>query len=169
MENNLIILEGPDHSGKSKLAFHLIEKYGFNYYHCGVKPDIMQYHLKVLDMAYKDINLYNSNFVIDRLHLSEFVYGNVFRKGPKYNYLQLEKDIKDKFPNYKLIICLPPKDIVVNGHQQRLSKNNEMFNTVDKVYDYYNSIVTHKTVDFYLYDFTKDLYYEQLDKYLENK
>lgn len=169
MQNNLVILEGPDHSGKSKLAFHLIEKYGFNYYHCGVKPDITQYHLKVLDMAYKDINLYNSNFVIDRLHLSEFVYGNIFRKGPKYDYLQLEQDIKNRFSKYRLIICLPPKEIVIDGHKKRLAKNSEMFNTVDKVYDLYKQLVDNKLVGYYLYDFTKDPNYEQLDKFLENK
>ena len=169
MQNNLVMLEGPDHSGKSKLAFHLIEKYGFNYYHCGVKPDIMQYHLKVLDMAYKDINLYNSNFVIDRLHLSEYVYGNIFRKGPKYDFLQLEQDIKNKFINYKLIICLPPKEIVIDGHKKRLAKKSEMFNTVDKVYDLYKQIIDNKLVGYYLYDFTKDQNYEQLDKFLENK
>lgn len=167
MKNTLIILEGPDHAGKSKLAFHLIEKYRFNYYHCGVKPDIMQYHLKVLEAAYKDINEYDSNYVIDRLHLSEYVYGNVFRNGPKYDYLKLEQDIKNKFKNYKLIICLPPKEIVVNGHRQRLSNNNEMFNTVDKVYDLYNDIVKNEKINFYLYDFTQDLNYEKLDKYLE--
>lgn len=169
MKNTLIILEGPDHAGKSKLAFHLIEKYRFNYYHCGVKPDIMQYHLKVLEAAYKDINEYDSNYVIDRLHLSEYVYGNVFRDGPKYDYLKLEQDIKNKFKNYKLIICLPPKDIVINGHRQRLSNNDEMFKTVDKVYDLYEQLVKENKTNCYVYDFTKDSNYKQLDKFLEDK
>ena len=167
MENTLVILEGPDHAGKSQLAFHLIEKYRFNYYHCGVKPDIMQYHLKVLEAAYKDINEYNSNYVIDRLHLSEFVYGNVFRKGPKYDYKVLEQDIKNKFKKYILIVCLPPKNVVVEGHQKRLNNNDEMFKTVDKVYDLYNNIVQNKEVNCYTYDFTKDSDYKLLDEYLE--
>lgn len=167
MNNSLIILEGPDYAGKSKLAFHLIDKYKFNYYHCIVQPDILKYHLDVLNVALNDINKYSSNYVIDRLHLSEYVYGSIFRNGPQYDYKKLNNYIENKFNNYKLIICLPPKDIVINGHKQRLKENNEMFSTVDKVYDMYNNIVNNKDVKYYIYDFTKDSNYKELDKYLE--
>lgn len=169
MNNTLIILEGPDHAGKSQLAFHLIEKYRFNYYHCSVKPDIMQYHLHVLNAAQDDIQKYNSNYVIDRLHLSEYVYGNIFRGGPKYNYLELEKQIRDRFLKYILIVCLPPKEVVVEGHKKRLNNNDEMFKTVDKVYDLYKQLIDKLEVNCYVYDFTKDSDYKQLDKFLEDK
>ena len=71
----------------------LIEKYRFNYYHCGVQPDIKEYHSHVLDMAFDDIQQYESNFIIDRLHLSEYVYGTLFRDGPQYDAAELEQKI----------------------------------------------------------------------------
>ena len=81
-----MVVEGPDHAGKTKLCEHLIEKYRFNYYHCGVVSDIEKYHQDVIDMIFKDITTYNTNFISDRLHLSEEVYGNIFRNGPKYDW-----------------------------------------------------------------------------------
>lgn len=174
LQNCLIICDSPDHGGKTTLCNHLIEKYRFNYYHCGVQPDIRQYHSDVLDLAFNDIIKYNSNFVIDRLHLSEEVYGNIFRNGPQYDWKELNQHLVDNCEaegiKYVLITCLPPKDIVVNGHAARNADGNEMFDTVDKVYDAYEKIYEENkdSIQIYKHDFTQDPNYEKLDEYLEN-
>lgn len=168
----MLIIEGPDHSGKTKLCNHLTEKYRFNYYHCGVQPDIKQYHDDVLALALNDVSKYNSNFIIDRMHLSEEVYGNIFRNGAAYNWKEFNKQIEDKCKElgiiYKLIVCLPPKEIVVKGHAARNADGNEMFDTVDSVYDAYSKIYEDAEVPMYKYDFTEDTDYTELDKFLEN-
>ena len=174
LNKTLIICESQDHGGKTKLCQHLIEKYRFNYYHCGVQPDIKTYHNDVLDMAFFDMVKYNSNFAIDRLHLSEYVYGTLFRDGPQYDWKDLDKAIRDrcKIDNIKyiLLMCLPPKDIVIKGHAERNAKGDEMFNTVDKVYDMYNDLYEEnkKDLNVYKYDFTIDSDYVKLDEYLES-
>jgi len=170
----LIICESQDHGGKTKLCQHLIEKYRFNYYHCGVQPNIKTYHEDVLDMAFFDMVKYGSNFAIDRLHLSEYVYGTLFRNGPQYDWKDLDKAIRERCKidgiKYVLLMCLPPKDIVVKGHAERNAEGNEMFDTVDKVYDMYNDLYEEnkKDLNLYKYDFTIDSDYVKLDEYLEN-
>ena len=71
---------------------------------------------------------------------------------------------------YKLIICLPPKEIVLKGHAERNANGDEMFNTVDKVYDKYSEVYKQikNNKEVYMYDFTIDSDYIELDKYLEN-
>lgn len=175
LEKTLIIVDAPDHAGKTKLCQHLIEKYRFNYYHCGVQPDIKEYHGNVLDLAFEDIIKYKSNWAIDRLHLSETVYGNIFRNGPQYDWKELNQKIietsKSEGIKYLLITCLPPKDIVVNGHASRNAEGNEMFNTVEPVYDAYLKIYEENKLtnefNIYRYDYTEDGNYIKLDEYLE--
>lgn len=171
LNNVLIIVEGPDHSGKTRLCNHLIEKYRFNYYHCGVQKNIKEYHDDVIKLAFNDIKKYNSNFIIDRMHLSEEVYGNIFRNGSSYDWKTYNNEIiskcKDLNIRYELILCLPPKDVVVNGHAERNAAGNEMFNTVDSVYDSYNVLYEENKDLMNKYDFTIDPEYSALDEYLE--
>ena len=168
----LVIVDSVDCSGKTKLCNHLTEKYRFNYYHCGVQPDIKEYHENVLSLVFRDIANTNSCWVIDRMHLSEEVYGNIFRNGAAYNWKEFNKQIEDKCKElgivYKLVVCLPPKEIVVKGHAARNADGNEMFDTVDSVYDAYSKIYEDAEVPMYKYDFTKDSDYADLDKFLEN-
>ena len=174
LQRQIIIVDAPDHGGKTKLCQHLIEKYRFNYYHCGVQSDIRQYHSDVLDLVFDDVKKYNSNFVIDRLHLSEEVYGNIFRDGAAYDWKVMNDKIvetaKEENITYTLITCLPPKQIVVEGHAARNADGNEMFSTVDKVYDSYQKLFEENSnkIQMYKYDFTRDPNYDKLDEYLEN-
>ena len=175
LNNNLIIVCGSDGSGKTKLCNHLIEKYRFNYYHCGVQPDIKQYHSDVLNLVFDDIKQYKNNWIIDRLHLSEEVYGNIFRNGPQYDWKDLNRKIieKSKLENirYNLILCIPPKDLVLKTHSSRNADGNEMFDTVEPVYDAYLKIFEENKksnqFNIYGYDFTYDGNYIKLDEYLE--
>lgn len=173
LNRNLLILSGCDGSGKTKLGQHLIEKYRFNYYHCGVQPDIKEYHSDVLDLAFNDIDKYNNNFIIDRLHLSEYVYGSLFRNGPAYNWKELNQKIIDKSIEnnikYSLILCMPPKDLVMKKHAERLANGDEMFNTVEQVYDSYEKLYNENknNIQIYKYDYTEDPNYEKLDEFLE--
>jgi thymidylate kinase len=77
----IIVLEGPDASGKSTLANAYAEKYGAKIIHATYQKDMdmPDYHDKLLQEA---VELSKDGLVImDRLHLSEMVYAKVFRGG----------------------------------------------------------------------------------------
>ena len=88
----IIVLEGPDHSGKTTLADHLVKKYDAEYLHATFPfpqgHDVFSYHLMLM---LKAINYSQTKLVIiDRLWPSELVYGCVHRGGcsmPRYEIL----------------------------------------------------------------------------------
>ncbi len=71
----IILLEGPDGTGKTTLAHDLAEKHGLEYLHFDI-PD-----KPPLDYWFETLINVNKPMVIDRLHLSEDAYGPVFRDG----------------------------------------------------------------------------------------
>lgn len=174
IENHLIIADGVDGAGKSQLSFHLIDKYRCNYIHHGVQPDIQQYHTDSLNIVRDHQMKYKSNWILDRLHVSEEVYGNIFRNGPQYDWVTLNENIienlKEYGGKYTLIFCLPPKEKCLETHAKRLAAGNEMFDTIEAVYDAYEKIYEEYKDRFniYKYDFTEDPNYEKLDAYLES-
>lgn len=172
INGQLIIVEGPDYAGKTKLCNYLIETYRFNYWHHGVYQDVQQAHSECLDTILANIKDYNSNWIIDRLHVSEEVYGNIFRSKSAYDYIKCNQNIQERFAKYQLIFCLPPKDIVLEGFAKRRALGNEHFDTVEKVYDAYNNIYndnlkTNKLGFIYKHDFTIDPDYIKLKAFLE--
>jgi len=76
---DLIILEGPDCSGKSTLAIELCHYLKAHYIHSSYTPgmNVMEYHTNRVDEALE--YLQDGPVVIDRLYPSEMVYGRFFR------------------------------------------------------------------------------------------
>lgn len=71
----LILLEGVDKCGKTTIANRLIKDYGFNYIKCSQpKGDAFLEYFTILDSIDK-----NKNYVIDRFHWGESVYGPIYR------------------------------------------------------------------------------------------
>lgn len=73
MRRTIVVIEGPDGTGKTTLANALVERLGFEYDHCGPpeKPALQFY----MD----SINRHDGDTVIDRLHVGSYVYGKAFR------------------------------------------------------------------------------------------
>lgn len=151
-ENKVIIIEGPDFSGKSTLAQDLMQRYRNHVYiHCAVTSDIYALHTTAIRNAF---NLSNDfTVIIDRLHYSELVYGPIFRNGVSYDVKKFDDLYSNKnIPNLYKVLCLPPKDIVLNGFKKRAAAGGEMFDTVEKVYDEYAK----NPLGWNVYDWTKD-------------
>lgn len=149
MNNPVIIIEGPDFSGKSTLANTLMKKYrNHAYIHCAVTPNIYALHTTAL----KNAETMSSEFtvIIDRLHYSELIYAPIFRNGASYDVRAFDAALSD-YQNIYKILCLPPKDIVLEGFKKRAAQGGEMFDTVERVYDAYAA----NPLGWSIYDWTK--------------
>ena len=135
----VVIVEGCDCSGKSTLIKQLMDKHPNNcYMHNAVTDDIKSLHENTIDAA---LVASQQHWVfIDRLHLSEKIYGTIFRKGPSYDIdlLNLQIDSLNANGNIHRILCLIDKDSTLKMHSSR--QEIEMFDTISKVWDMYNEV-----------------------------
>lgn len=155
IEKTLIIASGLSESGKTSLCMHFVNQYKFNYYK--VKdhfPDLKTYHEHILNTTWNDMNKYNSNWIIEGLHLNTAVYN-----PNAYNIQQMQNTIidycnKNNF-KYKLIMCIPPDDKIPEHLLQR-------YQEYQGVYNQYKTVM-----NIYKYDYTTDSEYVQVDEYIE--
>ena len=103
----LIILDGPDGSGKTTLAKEIVRQTGGRYMHLTYrfKEKMFTYHLAALHRAVKLSQ--TQMVVIDRLWMSELAYANAYRNGSKWPlmYRMLERIIL-KHAGLE-VLCLP--------------------------------------------------------------
>ena len=164
LKKHLVIVDSPSECGKTSLCLHLATKYRFNYYH--IKRwnyPVQDYEKDLLDFAFDNINKWESNFVIERLHVTEEVYaalGN--RKSPYDNWNVFNQSLITKANElgikYTLITCLPPKESLDFDPE---SNGEVLYNLFTAMYNENKELM-------YNYDFTVDPDYTQIDEYLEN-
>lgn len=133
----VVIVDGCDASGKSTLINQLMECHPNNcYIHNAVTDDIESLHKNTIDAA---LAASQEHWVfIDRLHLSEKIYGTVFRNGPSYDVDAFDKMITAKVPTLKKILCVVDKETSLAKHAER--KDKEMFNDISRVWEMYNDV-----------------------------
>lgn len=138
----IVIVEGSDASGKSTLINQLMEAHPNNcYIHNAVTSDIKSLHNNTIETAI--LASYEHWVFIDRLHLSEYIYGTVFRNGPSYNVEEFDKMLTNKIPSIKRILCVVDKETVLAKHAER--KDKEMFNDISQIWDMYNEYAMHNS------------------------
>ena len=132
----IVIVEGADCQGKSTLINQLMERHPNNcYIHNAVTNDIKLLHENTINAA---LVASQEHWVfIDRLHLSEKIYGTIFRNGPSYGIDIFEKEL-DNIPNLYRILCVVDKETSIAKHAAR--KDKEMFDDISKVWDMYNDV-----------------------------
>ncbi|HLF53621.1 MAG TPA: hypothetical protein VI544_00400 [Candidatus Nanoarchaeia archaeon] len=130
MKISKIIVEGPDCSGKSTLVERLKNK---------LKWDSKSLHHKEGNQFQRYLHEYAfaDNVVFDRSHISEEVYGTLWRGGS--SFMKSEKEILDCLIKYNSIIIFacPPLDVMkerykLKGFEQQISieeleKSRELF------------------------------------------
>lgn len=138
MLKGIIILEGPDGTGKTTLGQHIADRYNGTYIHCTyneeIGKDVFGYHTNVVAKAIADSQ--KGIVCIDRLWLSEMVYGEVFRGGSKWPWQgRMLQRVLNKHCAATLF-CMPheyPEAVLTDRFERLKAERNEMFESVGEV------------------------------------
>lgn len=158
---NLIILEGPDGTGKSTLA-HELEQQGFKNIHFGVPPASAQASEEAMFRFFFE-PLYASSVpvVFDRLHLSDRIYGPLMRGGSPMSLraeILIERYIEAA--DGQVVICLPPRRVAFSNWLTRQTEGGEYVQharVFNAVYDgYMRLLFSHsRNRNYVWYDYTR--------------
>lgn len=150
----LIIIEGPDNTGKTRLARHLQEVFSLEYIHCS-KPKTDNPYVEYCELA----DSIKKPTVIDRAHLGEYVYSKLWREGcsiSEKKFQDLDLKFMEVFQYVVVIHAQAPNDVIL----ERCKKNNEkllMPDQIEKCANLFHEIIS-KT------DIPVVNYYSHIDK-----
>ena len=169
----IIILEGPDGAGKSYFASILANKYNGIILHqkYKFKNKIDLYYMAVFKKAL-DISK-NKLVILDRFHISEIIYGEVFRNGSKFPWiLKYYKEIFNSLGAIT-ILCIP-KDIKQGEEwfKQVKAIRSEMYPNITKIIEkYINYSISNPNILTYNKDDAQNTkgYIEEIIKKIEGK
>jgi hypothetical protein len=121
----IIILEGPDGSGKTTLAKYLQSRHDFQYVHTGppTDNDLLEEYGRTLYDACRS----SRNVVIDRLHVGERIYGPQLRGQDRLGR-DGEVLIHRLISAYgaRLVFCLPPYEVALSNWKSRFAEGMEL-------------------------------------------
>ena len=125
----VVIFEGPDRVGKSTQVKLLFEEFcrrdelAHQMHYSGVKlpkEECIRYSKSLYSTMFNILhkNRYFANFILDRSHLGEYVYGQMYRNYEANWVFDLEADMRDRDPKwfdtsfYLVTMILDPKKLV---------------------------------------------------------
>ena len=125
----VVLVEGPDGSGKTTLCNVFINKYGFTYIHLGPQVDIEETYKNLISQLKGDV-------VIDRAILSNEVYSEVYggtRLSDK-KYAEMVHLID------RVILCLPKdKDRYLKEFKKLKGEREELYkDDMERVYNLFS-------------------------------
>lgn len=113
----IVILEGPDGSGKTHLAHRLQKEFKLGYWHEGPTPEDQP---PVIYYCQKLWSFRDNHMVLDRFALGERVYGPIVRKRDRLGesgWATFQKVCDDL--DVIQIVCLPPYHICLKTWENR--------------------------------------------------
>ena len=134
----IIVLEGPDGSGKTTLAKMLVDEYGFAYRHLTYrfKDRMHLYHWAALELCLKDAE--TGPVVLDRWWPSETIYADVFRGGSKWPMMGRLLDRVAMKHGVTYVWCIPSNEEAYFKRFDRLkASGREMYDSMQGVYQAY--------------------------------
>lgn len=138
----IIILDGPDGTGKTTLANYYIKKYNAKYLHLTYRwvNNMFEYNTAAIELAAKWANE-GHLVIIDRLWMSNNVYDKAFRETVKSPFLGRFIDRLVLRYGGQYIVCVPYKSREYLDHYETLKTlRTEMYSTMLKVYDEYERL-----------------------------
>lgn len=153
----VIILEGPDGTGKTTLAKQIAANFGYEYVHNG-EPKSEDMLKEYATQLYDAINDEDEDYVFDRLHIGERIYGPLLRQRDRLSHqgeILMNRLIKAN--NVSLVFCFPTYEVAYANWKQRhateLVKDHEQY---EKIYEEYKQRANSKGYAFsYTYDYKK--------------
>jgi thymidylate kinase len=134
----IIVIEGPDGSGKTTLANQLCKELGAKYVHLTYRwgSKMFDYHTAALFYVLRQAE--HQPVVLDRWWPSEIIYADVFRGGSKWPLAYRLFEKAALLYGFTFINCLPQDKVEYLKHFDELQKKRlEMFNNMEKIYDKY--------------------------------
>jgi DNA polymerase III delta prime subunit len=133
----IIVIEGPDGTGKTTLSDALREELGARYIHLTYrwKDKMHLYHLAALRTA--AILAKTSPVVIDRWWPSEIAYADAYRGGSKYAKYFMRLDYAATQMGVFYVMCLPSdRERYLKHYNVLKGKRTEMYDEgMERVYD----------------------------------
>lgn len=121
----MIILEGPDNSGKTTLGTQLNKKLGWDYEHSGRLKRPMS------SIAHSTIQLRNRPVIQDRVYaISEYVYSRALGRPSDLDLKDVMTDFMSR--DYLVIYCRPPTHVI---------KDNQGRDQMEGVIQYHQQII----------------------------
>jgi hypothetical protein len=151
----IVVLEGPDGTGKSTLAKAIEAQLEGTIFHSGVRVrgDVENYHGALMSTAIDLGKNANIDVVFDRWAPSEEVYGSVYRDGPEYETQALCEWAADH-ADVRWVYCR--NDRAAENHQRNRERRPEYVNDLGPIIDGYEAYVAEtRVLGWQTYDFTK--------------
>lgn len=134
----IIVLDGPDGSGKTTLGQAIAKRYKAHYLHLTYrwKNNMDLYHWAALEFALKKST--HQMVVIDRWWPSELIYANVFRGGSPWKDFHVALDAAAQKHRIMYIGCVPNDRDAYLDHFNRLkNERKEMYDSMAAIYNEY--------------------------------
>jgi len=173
----MIVLEGPDGSGKSSLAKVLSDKLDRPIFHPGPKPFDDEALAKDEQTC---ITKLRQGFICDRItQISHYVYSRVIRKSCVVTDYELENFVNFAADSGFIFIFCYPTDMISMVDNQTVEEHDTLehlskvrYNHVklcvmyNHIYEVFKKHIPNKV---FLYDYKKDNEFERLTNFLEEK
>jgi thymidylate kinase len=173
IQHPIIVVDGPDATGKSTLVSKL-EEYGFKSMHLTYRwPQKMDlYHWAAMNWAIKEAK--RRPVVLDRWWPSEEVYAGAYRGGSKNIDFNRGLDRVAVRFGFTYVIALPmDKAGYLHFFDEIKNKREEMYDNMSRVYDGYAQMVSQGALDAFSrrdvrrYDFTRHMEPSSFKKYTQ--
>lgn len=173
MLKGILLVDGPDASGKTTLANNIIKWNGGN----GIilhatyrfKDKMPSYHMALLRKAIKLSK--HQLVIIDRLHISEYVYAKVFRGGTKWPEAFKYFESFCRGLNIPIILCVPEtiqRGLIwfENAKQERPEMYEDIKEVIQEYCNYANAHKYDKNIIIYNRDFA-EAYTDTYEAYIK--
>ena len=172
----MVIVEGPDNAGKSTLVKALCDTFGLVEGKRGTdnRDDLWKVTVADTNRALAEARISAKAQVWDRLFFSEFVYSKYAGRDCEFSDYRRDLILHElTFRKYPIIMCLPPKHLVLNGGDPSRHQMEGVKENLSAIYDDYVSMIDWmppKTV-FYNYatEGFRDGVYETVSQYLKRR
>lgn len=144
----IIVLEGPDCTGKTTLAKHFVDTYGATYIHGTWSEEAeLDQHNILMGQIKEAVTIADAGglVIIDRSWVTEFIYADVFRGGTSWPELAEDGFMELMANDAIYVFCMPFGAKNVAKHRERFleraGNGGEMYLEMEKIVEAYQCFV----------------------------